>query len=95
MEYRTLDVTVVSAEDLKKVTLFGKMQPYAIVWVDPQNRRTTRVDKDGHSNPSWNERLSFSVPEHLFHQPGSALHVEIFSKGSVLGNKFAGGGQAR
>ncbi|KAH7300883.1 hypothetical protein KP509_23G001700 [Ceratopteris richardii] len=91
MEHRNINVTILSAEDLEKVTLFSKMQPYAVVYVDPYYRLSTRVDKEGNTNPCWNELLSLPVSDALFRQPGSSfLRVEIRSKGSLLGDKFVG-----
>ncbi|KAH7425383.1 hypothetical protein KP509_11G051500 [Ceratopteris richardii] len=88
MEYRKVDVTIVSAENVKRAPLLGKIRTYAVVWVEKQNRYKTRVDEDGNTNPSWNESLSLSVPESLFCHPGSYLHVEIYRTGSILGDKF-------
>ncbi|KAH7425381.1 hypothetical protein KP509_11G051300 [Ceratopteris richardii] len=88
MEYRKLDVTVVSAENVKRASLFGKLRTYAVVWVEKQNRCKTRVDEHGNTNPSWNDSLSFSVPESLFCHPGSYLHVEIYRARSIFGDKF-------
>ncbi|KAH7425382.1 hypothetical protein KP509_11G051400 [Ceratopteris richardii] len=88
MEYRKVDVTVVSAENVKRAHLFRKIRTYAVVWVEKKNRCRTRVDENGNTNPSWNDSLSLSVPESLFRHPGSYLHVEMYRTRSVLGDKF-------
>ncbi|KAH7332386.1 hypothetical protein KP509_20G084600 [Ceratopteris richardii] len=91
MEYRNIDITIVSAEGLKKVTLLSKMQPYAVVYVvDPHIGLRTQVDKQGGTNPAWNQRLSLPVSDALFHKPGSFLNVVIWSKGSLMGDKLVG-----
>ncbi|MCO5614535.1 hypothetical protein L7F22_068819 [Adiantum nelumboides] len=90
MEGRHLDITVVSAKDLKKVNLIGKMNTYAVVWVDPYYRQSTSVDDDGGSKPEWNQKLSFPVPEDFFQQPNSRLTVEIYSKATFTDDKLVG-----
>ncbi|PSS26526.1 hypothetical protein CEY00_Acc07822 [Actinidia chinensis var. chinensis] len=63
MEYRTLDITVISAENLKDVNLISKMDVYVEVSIggDPVGKRKTHVDKDGGKSPKWNHRLKFDV----------------------------------
>ncbi|XP_057495132.1 protein SRC2-like [Actinidia eriantha] len=63
MEYRLLDVTVISAENLKDVNLISKMDVYVEVSIggDPVGKQKTHVDKDGGKNPKWNHRLKFDV----------------------------------
>ncbi|PSS19655.1 hypothetical protein CEY00_Acc11078 [Actinidia chinensis var. chinensis] len=63
MEYRPLDITVISAENLKDVNLISKMDVYVEVSIggDPVGKRKTHVDKDGGKSPKWNHRLKFAV----------------------------------
>lgn len=63
MEYRPLDITVISAENLKDVNLISKMDVYVEVSMggNPVGKRKTHVDKDGGKNPEWNQRLKFDV----------------------------------
>ncbi|KAK6915590.1 C2 domain [Dillenia turbinata] len=65
MEFRPLDITVVSAKDLKNVNLLSTMDVYAVVSVsgDPTTAKQTRVDKDGGKNPKWNESMKFTIEE--------------------------------
>ncbi|KAL6964759.1 Protein kinase C conserved region 2 (CalB) [Sarracenia purpurea var. burkii] len=64
MEYRPLDITVMSAEDLKDVNLISKMAVYVVVSIGNDansTKRKTPVDKDGGRNPKWNDRFKFAV----------------------------------
>ncbi|XP_052193725.1 protein SRC2 homolog [Diospyros lotus] len=63
MEYRPLDITVMSADDLKAVNLISKMKAYVEVSLggDPRTKRRTRVDDAGGNNPRWNDRISFPI----------------------------------
>ncbi|KAK8546128.1 hypothetical protein V6N13_067361 [Hibiscus sabdariffa] len=56
-----LDLTVVSAKHLKNVNWRnGDLKPYAVFWVDPDRRLSTRSDDSGSTQPVWNER--FTLP---------------------------------
>lgn len=90
MEQRTLEVTLISAEGLKDVNRLGKVRTFAVAWVDPSARQSTGVDKEGGTNPAWNETLSFTVPEASFHHPSARLTVEINHKGNLCGNTVLG-----
>lgn len=63
MEYRPLDVTVISADGLKDVNLISKMDVYVVLSIadDPTTKRKTHVDKDGGKSPKWNDHLKFNV----------------------------------
>ncbi|KAL0371724.1 UNVERIFIED_CONTAM: hypothetical protein Scaly_0854000 [Sesamum calycinum] len=70
-----VEVTVTSAKDLKNVNWrHGPLKPYAVVWVDPKNKCSTRVDEDGDTSPHWEEKVV--IP---FNSPieDSTLHVDI------------------
>ena len=71
-----LNLTIVSAKHLKNVNWRnGDLKPYAVFWVDPDRRLSTRSDDSGSTRPVWNERftLPLSVPLH-----GAVLTLEIF-----------------
>ncbi|XP_052204661.1 protein SRC2 homolog [Diospyros lotus] len=65
MECVPLDITVISADDLKNVNLISKMSVYVLVSMsgDPRTKRRTPVDKNCGKNPKWNDRMSFAVDE--------------------------------
>lgn len=70
-----VELTITSAKDLKNVNWrHGKLKPYAVVWVDPNTKSTTRVDDAGDTSPYWDQTLL--VP---FNSPidQSTLHIDI------------------
>jgi len=57
-----VELTVLSARDLKNVNWrYGDLRPYAVAWVDPDFKVSTRVDPERDTNPSWNEKLTIPV----------------------------------
>ncbi|XP_042510270.1 protein SRC2-like [Macadamia integrifolia] len=51
-------VSISSAKDLKNVNWrYGTLQPYAVVWLDPKSKLSTRVDPSGDTSPVWDETL--------------------------------------
>ncbi|KAB2050755.1 hypothetical protein ES319_A12G009300v1 [Gossypium barbadense] len=68
MEQRPLELTVVSAEGLKKVKHLSKMDVYVVVKVsggDSSTEQKTPVHKDGGTSPRWNHPMLFSFNESL------------------------------
>jgi Ca2+-dependent lipid-binding protein len=65
--YRTLELTLISAKDLKNVNLIHKLEVYAevVLSTDPQSKQRTLTDREGTKNPIWNTTLKFSVPADL------------------------------
>eukprot|EP01052_Picozoa_sp_SAG31_P014878 SAG31_NODE_939_length_10873_cov_5.403843_9_plen_354_part_00 len=61
-----LEVVVLEARKLKKMDTFGKNDPYCIVSVNGERRRTSTIDGGG-ANPVWGD------PQ----DPGEALHFEL------------------
>jgi len=81
MQLRELEVTIISAQDLKNVTMFGMMTPYAAAWVQPNIEvRTPIADKD-EVNPTWNARLTLFVDQRILKQPNAKLHIDIYNPG--------------
>ncbi|KQK07507.1 protein SRC2 [Brachypodium distachyon] len=66
--YRVLEVTLISAKDLKKVTVFSKMRVYAVASIsgagaDPRTpTHRTHADRQGGRSPMWHAPLRFPVP---------------------------------
>ncbi|BBN10464.1 hypothetical protein MPTK1_5g03770 [Marchantia polymorpha subsp. ruderalis] len=92
MAVATLELTVMAAEELKNVSTFGKMDLYAVAWVDPAAKRSTRVIHKAGRNPVWNDCVSLSLENYLRYYPNSYLTVEIFSEAN-LGDKVVGTGR--
>uniref|UniRef100_A0ACD5W1X9 Uncharacterized protein n=1 Tax=Avena sativa TaxID=4498 RepID=A0ACD5W1X9_AVESA len=78
MAYRVLEVTLISAKDLKKVTVFSKMRVYAVASISGGDPRTpthrTHSDRQGGRSPMWHAPLRFPIPA-ATDPRGMALHV--------------------
>ncbi|XP_059302831.1 BON1-associated protein 2-like [Lycium ferocissimum] len=68
---RVLEVTVISGEGLKKNTFVTIKTDHSC------NTQTTRIDKEGGSCPTWNEKLFIDLPMHV-----SYLTIEAKCKNS-------------
>ncbi|KAI8548029.1 hypothetical protein RHMOL_Rhmol07G0241000 [Rhododendron molle] len=91
MEYRPLEITVMSADDLRNVNLITKMDVYVVVSIPTAKRQRTHVDKRGGRSPTWNHRLTFSVAESVLspdHHPTN-LTFKIKSQ-RLLGDREVG-----
>ncbi|KAI9110766.1 hypothetical protein K1719_018204 [Acacia pycnantha] len=76
-----VEVKIQSAKNLKNVNWrHGPNRPYAVVWVDPNNKRSTRVDESGDTEAFWDETLRLPLP------PGQiedfTLYIDIVHAGS-------------
>jgi hypothetical protein len=78
MAYQVLEVTLISAKDLKRVTLFTKMRVYAVASISGGDPRLpthrTYADREGGRNPMWHAPLRFTIPP-AADPTGLALHV--------------------
>ncbi|KAI4355006.1 hypothetical protein L6164_003825 [Bauhinia variegata] len=61
---RTLEVTVLSAENLRINQKSVKKNAFVSVQPESSNACTTRMDSEGGSYPSWNEKLVMDLPMH-------------------------------
>lgn len=78
---RELEITVLSAADLKNVKLchLRTMNPYAVVWIDSHSKASTHVAERGGANPSWNCTIRMLCRESLFGRVAKAkLVIEFF-----------------
>ncbi|WVZ20341.1 hypothetical protein V8G54_007663 [Vigna mungo] len=93
MEYRTLELNIISAKDIKNVNLFSKMDVYVVISLtgDPFHLQsaTTHVDKDGGCNPKWNYPVKFSVNEALAKENRLTLEAKLISD-RTLGDTVIG-----
>lgn len=82
MAYRfEVEVKLSSARDLKNVNWRnGALRPYAVLWVDPSNKCSTRVDEEGDTCPAWDETLVIPLPGLVDHD--STLYVDVVHAGS-------------
>ncbi|KAJ9555904.1 hypothetical protein OSB04_010518 [Centaurea solstitialis] len=89
VEYRrTLDLTLISAKDLKNVSFFGKMDVYAVVSVSyfygSFQRFKTPVHKGGGPNPTWNFPMKFTLNEHALERNRLKLVIKIMAAGIFI-----------
>ncbi|KAH7521996.1 hypothetical protein FEM48_Zijuj07G0091000 [Ziziphus jujuba var. spinosa] len=70
-------MNVISAQDLAPVS--RSMRTYAVAWVHPDRKLSTRVDTHGHNNPTWNDKFVFRVDEEFLHADTSAVMIEIYA----------------
>lgn len=90
MAYRTLEMTLLSAKDLKRVNLISRMEVYAVVTIsgDPLTRQCTQPDPYGGRHPCWNTSFRFNVPPSAATATG-CLHVLLRTE-RALGDRDVG-----
>ncbi|XP_074310289.1 protein SRC2-like [Silene latifolia] len=91
MEYRPIEVKLISGKDLKDVNVFSTMDVYVVGSVsgDPRSMQQTAVDKDGGINPTWNHVMRFNVDESAARLNRLGLVFQIMSN-RTLGDKEVG-----
>jgi len=62
--YQLLELNVISAQDLAQMD--RSMQTYAVAWIDPDHKLSTRVDSQGGTNPTWNDKFVFWVDKDFY-----------------------------
>ncbi|CAN6360348.1 unnamed protein product [Urochloa humidicola] len=64
MACRTLELTLVSARDLRSVNLVSKMEVYAVAYLvgDPRAGQRVPTDRAGGRDPTWNHTVLITVP---------------------------------
>ncbi|XP_061356786.1 uncharacterized protein LOC133301181 [Gastrolobium bilobum] len=75
--FQLLELNVISAQDLASVG--RNMKTYAVAWVHPDRKLSTRVDTQGHTNPTWNDKFVFRVDEEFLYSDTSAIMIEIYA----------------
>ncbi|KAJ7973532.1 Calcium-dependent lipid-binding (CaLB domain) family protein [Quillaja saponaria] len=72
-----LEINLISAQDLAPAS--KNMRPYAVMWLHPDRKLSTRVDQNGDNNPTWNEKFVFRVDEEFLNDDTSAIMIEIYT----------------
>ncbi|XP_042518134.1 protein SRC2-like [Macadamia integrifolia] len=92
MEFLPLELTVISAKDIKDVNLFGKMDVYVVVTLagDSRTKQRTPIDKDGGTNPNWNFQMTFNIDEAAALRNGVVLVFQLRCDRSIGGDKDIG-----
>ncbi|KAI4371917.1 hypothetical protein MLD38_010212 [Melastoma candidum] len=75
--FHLLELHIISAQDLSRVS--RSMRTYAVTWIHPDRKLSTRVDTQGKSEPSWNDRFIFKVDNDFLCSETSAITIEIYS----------------
>ncbi|ESQ31942.1 hypothetical protein EUTSA_v10004867mg [Eutrema salsugineum] len=79
---REVEVAISSAKDIKNVNWRnGPNKPYAVVWVDPKYKSSTRVDEDGDTCPSWNETFVIPLPLDNLYDDDNKVYINIVHAG--------------
>ncbi|KAK9292199.1 hypothetical protein L1049_020161 [Liquidambar formosana] len=80
-----VEVTLSSAKDLKNVNWrHGPLKPYAVVWVDPKAKCTTKVDDYGDTCPEWDQTLVVPLPAPI---EDSILYIDVVHAGAAEDTK--------
>ncbi|KAK7363594.1 hypothetical protein VNO77_05742 [Canavalia gladiata] len=94
MDYRTLELNLASAKDLKDVNLFSKMDVYAVVSLsgDPLHHQKikTPVDRNGGTNPTWNFPIKLTIDESLARQNRLILEIKLCCDRTLAADKEVG-----
>ncbi|KAG6656088.1 hypothetical protein CIPAW_05G263500 [Carya illinoinensis] len=76
-----LEIKISSARDLKNINWrHGPIRPYAVLWVDPNNKCSSKVDEEGDTCPHWDETLVLPLPGSIDDYP--TLYIDIVHAGS-------------
>lgn len=92
MECRSLDLTIISAEDLKDIQLIGKQDLYAVVSIngDARTKQKTKVDKDCGTKPKWKHQMKLTVDDTAARENRLTLVFEIVADRPIAGDKPVG-----
>lgn len=74
---KLLELSLISAKDLAPVS--KSMRPYAVAWVTPDRKLTSRVDEQGNANPTWNEKFVFKIDEQTLQSDTAVVTIEIYA----------------
>ncbi|KAL5564194.1 hypothetical protein UlMin_027358 [Ulmus minor] len=91
MECILLDLTLISATDLKDVNILSKMDVCAVVSISGESKwkQKTPVDKYSGPNPQWNYPMKFTIVESAVQQNQLTLKIKLMSDRS-LGDREIG-----
>ncbi|XP_038996530.1 uncharacterized protein LOC120121166 [Hibiscus syriacus] len=76
-----LEITLISAQGLKKTSKFRRMKTYALAWTDSAVKVRTCIDRVGGVNPTWNDKFLFRVSSEFLYRETSGISIEIFTVG--------------
>ncbi|CAL9101910.1 unnamed protein product [Musa acuminata var. zebrina] len=73
--FHLLEITIISAQELYPAVRC--LKTYASAWVDPEHKLYTRVDRAGHADPTWNDKLVFRVDDAFLRSDMAAVTVHL------------------
>ncbi|KAE8734988.1 Auxin-responsive protein IAA13, putative isoform 1 [Hibiscus syriacus] len=76
--FHLLELNIISAQDLKPVCR-RTMRTYAVAWVHSKRKLSTRIDTQGHTDPTWNDKFVFRVDDEFLNSETSTLMIEIYA----------------
>ncbi|XP_031092735.1 uncharacterized protein LOC115997332 [Ipomoea triloba] len=74
---KLLEINVISAHDLPPVS--KTLRTYVVAWLDSAHKLTTKINHNGHVNPTWNYRLAFPFDDRFLDSDKSAVNFEIYN----------------
>ncbi|KAK3010488.1 hypothetical protein RJ639_012707 [Escallonia herrerae] len=80
MDYRTLELNLISAKEIKKIGFLVKMDVFAVVSVSGganAAKQKTPVNSSGDTNPTWNHPMKFTLEEALIQQNRLTVVVRL------------------
>ncbi|CAJ1968079.1 unnamed protein product [Sphenostylis stenocarpa] len=75
--YQLLELNVISAQDLAPAG--RSMRTYAVAWIDPDRKLSTRVDSEGRTNPTWNDKFVFRIDQDFLYDQESVITIDIYA----------------
>lgn len=76
-----VELKLSSARALKNVNWrHGPNRPYVVVWVDPSNKLSTRVDESGDTDANWDQTLTIPLPPKPLED--QTLYIDVVHAGS-------------
>ncbi|KAK4793385.1 hypothetical protein SAY86_023820 [Trapa natans] len=86
--FQLLELNIISAQDLAPVT--RSMRTYAVAWVHPDRKLSTRVDSEGRDSPTWNDKFVFRVDDEFLTSDTSGVMIEIYATSHWFKDKLVG-----
>ncbi|XVF28518.1 hypothetical protein REPUB_Repub15cG0036500 [Reevesia pubescens] len=77
--FQLLELNLISAQDLEPINR-RRMRTYAVAWVHRERKLSTRIDTQGHTNPTWNDKFVFRVDDEFLQGNTSAVMIEIYAE---------------
>jgi hypothetical protein len=75
------EIILSSARGLKNVNWRnGSNKPYGVVWIDPKNKFSTKVDENGDTEANWDQTLIIPLPPQPIED--LSLYIDIVHAGS-------------